>query len=126
MTNQITIFQVPSTYNLICLIVIPALKKTYSSDSSIVGDVYHLMKSQANHLDNIGREFEVPHQFRSSLKAVDSSETKLEQVLMKWLTSECSEVSWSTVTKVLKSLEYINLVRKLADDAELLKKVQSH
>ena len=111
------------TYNLICLLVIPALKKTYSSDSSIADDVYHLMQSKANYWDDIGREFKVPLQYRFSLKtAGDSNENKLEQVLMKWLTSECLEVSWSTVTKVLKSLNYMDLVRKLVDDAELLKK----
>ena len=81
------------------------------------------MKSQANDWNSIGQAFKVPHQYRFSLKAaVDSNETKLEEVLVKWLTSEFSKVSWSTVTKVLKSLKYMNLVRKLANDVKLLEK----
>ena len=77
-------------------------------------DVFNLLKVKAYDWDNIGRGFEVPYGYREGLKrkgVTSTDEGKLEDVIMKWMESECSDVTWNKVIEVLKKLQYNDLIQ---------------
>ena len=77
---------------------------------------------------DIGRELGVDWNYREELKREPglTSAYKLESVLYKWSQSECSDVNWDTIVKVLKRLEYKNVLRSvkeyLLNDPEAVQK----
>ena len=76
-------------------------------------DVFDILRDRAFQWDAIGRELRVPYGYREELGiegVMTSTEKKLERVLMKWVESECSDVTWSTVLKVLKVLQFNELM----------------
>ena len=72
-------------------------------------DVFKLLRDRAFRWEDIGRELEVPYGCREELRTegVQSyPESKLERVLVKWVESKCSDVTWSKVIQVLASLQF--------------------
>ena len=79
-------------------------------------EVFRLLKSKAYEWYAIGRELKVPYPFREGLRregVVNTDEEKLEKIIMKWMESECLEVSWDSLIEVLKMLEFSQLVRSV-------------
>ena len=89
-------------------------------DESILGqaphptDVFNLLKVKAYDWDNIGREFGMPFGYRKGLtreSLMSTDESKLENVIMKWVESKCSDVTWNKVIEVLRNLQYSDLMQ---------------
>lgn len=79
-------------------------------------EVFRLLKSKAYKWYAIGRELQVPYPFREGLKregVVNTDEEKLEKVIVKWMESECLEVSWDSLIRVLKMLDFAEMVRNV-------------
>ena len=77
-------------------------------------DVYQLLKSKSANWEDFARELRVKENDRKQLrKSIQwlSEEDILENVLTKWTQSETSEVTWKYILNVLKSLEYIDLLK---------------
>ena len=90
---------------------------TFFSDKErpiTVKEVFSLLKGKSSEWDKIGRELEVSDNFREELRNQSlTDESRLEKVLAKWVESECSEVSWDHLQRVLKELGYVHLVKKM-------------
>ena len=74
----------------------------------MLNDVYRCLRKYANDWDEIGRALNVDHSYRSSLRSqglATEDKCKLESVLDKWLESQCSEVSWDNLIKVLREFD---------------------
>ena len=71
-------------------------------------DVYQLLKSKSANWEDFARGLRIKENDRPQLK---SHEDNLEKVLTKWIQSETSEVTWKYILNVLKSLEYIDLLK---------------
>ena len=81
-------------------------------------DVFNLFKGKAYQWNDIGREFGVPFGYREELTmegVMSNADSKLEKVVWKWVESECSDVTWNTVIKVLKKLKYDDLMEATKD-----------
>ena len=89
-------------------------------------EVVNLLKPNAYEWDNIGLGLSVPFGYREELRrqgVMSTSTTKLDSVIHEWMETECSEVTWNTIFKVLKGLKYV----EIASDVEkflLSKEVQ--
>ena len=77
-------------------------------------DVFNLLNNDISaHWDDIGRELGVSYNQRQILKnegTMSTAASKLETVLMKWVESECSDVTWSKVIQVLSILRFNDLM----------------
>ena len=71
-------------------------------------DVYQLLKSKSANCEDFARELRVKENDRPQNL---NHEDNLEKVLTKWIQSETSEVTWKYILNVLKSLEYIDLLK---------------
>ena len=78
--------------------------------------VYRLLKTKCCRWDAIGRELAVPLSYRDELRQeglTTSNESKLERLLNHWLETECSEVSWDHLIKVLQELQWNDSLREV-------------
>ena len=76
-------------------------------------DVFELLNDQMSCWDDIGRKLGVSYGDRQILLAeglMTSPAHKLEAVIMKWVESECSDVTWSKVIEVLSLLKFNDLM----------------
>ena len=80
-----------------------------STVKSDVRNVLQLLRSKSHDWKEIGRCLGVPVPYMGRLNG--SEDSKLERVLLKWVESEYSEVSWNTIIEVLKDLEHMNTAR---------------
>ena len=75
--------------------------------------MFNLLRNKSCNWDDIGREFAVPHADRKGLAREDVMSTdrgKLEDVIMKWVESKCSDVTWNKVIEILRKLQYNDLI----------------
>ncbi len=80
--------------------------------------MYNLLRDRAYQWNDIGREFGVDYGYRNELQmqgVQTTSKDKLESVIMKWEQSQCSDVTWSNVIKVLKILQFNDLMEPTKD-----------
>ena len=75
-----------------------------------------MIKTKASKWDEIGRELNVPFEFRDNLRKdiTTTDEYKLEKILHEWEDSCCSEFTWDNVLNVLKEIK----LKRLAMDVE--------
>lgn len=79
-------------------------------------EVFKLLRCKSTAWQDIGRELDLDYCDREQiLKNIQKpkDEDKLEDVLYKWIESECSEVSWDNLYKVLKELKLNDVAQKL-------------
>ena len=75
-------------------------------------DAHKLLKDESASWYEIGNALGVKRNYREELRrAPDSSDSKLESVLNKWITSECSPVTWENLISALRSIELVEVVR---------------
>ena len=77
-------------------------------------DVFRLLES--HEWNAISRELHVPFSFREGLIRTGlmySDDDKLEQVIHKWLESECSPPTWDNLIEVLERLQLKAVLRKV-------------
>ncbi len=81
--------------------------------------VYHHLKQVSAKWDDIGRELCVSFDFRCGLKQDDTPEKKLENILDKWIDSQCSDVSWDALIKVLtEKLQLTRIAQEIKTELE--------
>ena len=83
------------------------------SQSPDLYDVFDVLRDRAYEWDSIGRELKVRLGYRQELSrkgVMTTEENKLESVLNEWAESKCSPVTWLTVLKVLKVLQYNDIL----------------
>ena len=83
------------------------------SQSPDLYDVFDVLRDRAYEWDSIGQELKVPFGYRQELLGkgvMTSDKNKLESVLNEWVESKCSPVTWLTVLKVLKVLQYKDIL----------------
>ena len=82
-----------------------------------VHHVYRQLKKKSISWNEFGRELGVSVEFRDELRKNISlsNDDRLEKVLCKWSESECSEVSWDRIIKVLKELDYNSMAKDVKD-----------
>ena len=70
-------------------------------------DVFGLIKCHSVSWNEFGRELKVDNNTRESLRRDSSldNEDRLEQVLNKWIESQCSPVTWEHVINTLSSMD---------------------
>ena len=76
-------------------------------------DVFNLLRDKSYNWDAIGSEFTVPFGYRTGLAregVMSTDESKLEHVIMKWVESKCSDVTWNKVIEILRKLQYNDLI----------------
>ena len=78
-------------------------------------DVYNLVKYISALWNELGREFDVPENDRSSLRRNTSlsDEDRLESVLSKWIRTETTTVKWRVVLEALNALERKDIIKKV-------------
>ena len=80
------------------------------SQSPVPKDVFDLLNNKvSSRWDDIGRELRVSYNDRQILKTEGPTTTaasKLETVIMKWVESKCSDVTWNKVIQVLSLLQF--------------------
>ena len=90
----------------------PILKK--SPDSS---HVMYFIKCHSARWNEFGSELQVPSNKRESLKhdkTLDDRD-RLEQVVIFWIESECSLVTWQKILKTLDSMDLNKTARRVQD-----------
>ena len=101
------------------------LKK--SPDSS---DVMNFIKCHSARWNEFGSELEVPYNTRVSLKhdkALDDRD-RLEGVVIFWIESECSPVTWEKILKTLDSMDLkktAGIVQDSLKNQQMINKPQS-
>ena len=60
-------------------------------------------------------EFKFRELLRKEGTHVMTSESKLERVLQRWIESECSEPTWTTLIEALQVLRFNDLVRDVKE-----------
>ena len=81
-------------------------------------DVYDLLKKKSAYWEEFALELKLGDSFRQELRregAVTTSRIKLDKVLMKWIDSETSDVTWSNIINMLEELEFLDLARNVDD-----------
>ena len=70
-------------------------------------DLFHLIKCHSSRWDEFARELRVPSDKRQSLRQNIGleDEGRLERVVMKWIESRCSPVTWQNIIHTLLSME---------------------
>ena len=64
----------------------------------------------------IGRELKVDSNYREGLINMGMrNDDKLEKVLNEWFQSECSDVTWGTIERILHSLNRKDVLRKVKE-----------
>ena len=89
----------------------PILKKSPERQ-----DAYKLLKKKSANWDDFARDLDIELNFREDLQREGSTRTsgsKLERILIKWIESESSDVTWSNLIEVLEGLEFLDLVREV-------------
>ena len=78
-------------------------------------DVYNLVKYISALWNELGREFDVPENDRTSLRTNInlSDEDRLESVLSKWIRTETTTVKWRVVLEALNALERKDIIKKV-------------
>lgn len=77
-------------------------------------DAFHLLRDKSSHWHDIGRDLEVSINYRKSLRTLtESDDVKLEDILNRWLESECSEVSWNHLIEVLEELKFRDIIHDI-------------
>ena len=84
------------------------------SQSPDLYDVFDVLRDKVHDWNSIGRELKISYEpFRKGLEMegiMMTNESKLEKVLNKWAETKCSPVTWLTVLKVLKILQYKDIL----------------
>ena len=79
-------------------------------------DVYKLLKKKSTYWDDFARDLDLDINFREELKREGSTTTggsKLERVIIKWIESESSDVTWNNLIEVLEGLEFLDIAREV-------------
>ena len=79
-------------------------------------DVLYLLKQKSSKWDEIGGGLKVCYDFRQcQLKQgmMTDAQQRLEAVLNKWIESECSEVSWNHLIRVLIDIKLVDVAEKV-------------
>ena len=77
-----------------------------------------MLKKKSAHWDDFARELNIDDNSRQELAIegnTTTSRTKLEKVLIKWINSQTSEVTWKNIIDALEGLEFIELARDVKD-----------
>ena len=79
--------------------------------------VYRQLRKASSCWNAFGRELGLSVNYRDELRRDSSlsNDDRLEKVLCKWSESECSEVSWDTILKMLKELEFIKMAKEVKE-----------
>ena len=90
----------------------PILKN--SPDSS---DVMYFIKCHSASWDEFGSELRVPYDTRESFRhdSTLKDRGRLERVVMKWIQSQCSPVSWQNVIDTLLSMQLKTTAGRVQD-----------
>ena len=80
-------------------------------------DLFDLIKCHSSKWDEFARELRVPNDKRQSLRQDISleDEGRLERVVMKWIESRCSPVTWQNVIHTLLSMELKTTAGRVQD-----------
>ena len=81
-----------------------------------VEDVYELLSKRSAHWDDFARALKIDINFREKLQRESftiTEESKVESVLIKWIESESSDVTWSNLIEVLEQLQFLNVAREV-------------
>ena len=79
-------------------------------------DAFNILKSRSAQWDDIGRQLDVPLNFRDELHTNSSlsSEQRLERVINHWLEKGCqNSVTWAGFIENLEELNYTALAEKV-------------
>ncbi len=82
-----------------------------------MNEIYRLLQKKSPHWFDIGREFDIPHHVRESIRndlRYTSDHHRLEEVLNEWLsTTNQSLVTWEEFVRVLtERLNYMDTVHQ--------------
>ena len=91
-------------------------------------DAFNILKSQSAQWDYIGRQLDVPLNFRDELHTNSSlsSEQRLERVINHWLEKDCqNSVTWAGFIENLEELNYTALAEKVMKFLQKKLKVKS-
>ena len=96
------LLQIVVTYNHNLSDDTQILKKSPSS-----ADVFDLIKCHSSRWDEFGSELRVPFNTRESLRHNIALEDggRLERVVVKWIESQCSPVTWENIVHMLVSMD---------------------
>ena len=109
-------------HTLLCVYAVYCHLTSSASTHAILGikpslkDAFNILKSQSAHWDDIGRQLDVPLNFRDELHKNSSllSEQRLERVINHWLEKGCqNNVTWAGFIENLKELNYTALAEKV-------------
>ena len=81
-----------------------------------VEDVYELLSKRSAHWDNFARALKIDINFREKLQRKSftiTEESKVESVLIKWIESESSDVTWSNLIEVPEQLQFLDVAREV-------------
>ena len=90
----------------------PILEKSPNSS-----EVFDLIKCHADRWDEFGIELQVSLETRDSLRhdVALGDRSRLDRVVMKWIQSQCSPVTWKNIIHTLESMDLKVTARKVQD-----------
>ena len=79
-----------------------------------VSDVFELLKKISNEWNNIGRGLGIELNDRDTIKKEGQDQKdRLERVVVKWIESKTTNVTWGTLMEVMEKLEYRDIVKEI-------------
>ena len=81
-------------------------------------DVFNLLKKKSAYLEDFVREINIDANSRHEIAVegnVTTTKRKLEKVLINWINSDTSAVSWLIIIHVLEELKFIELARDVKE-----------
>lgn len=102
----------------ILFIIVPGLNHQLSWGSDVpptLHNVFELLKSISFQWDAIGRELGVTHNDREIIRTDITMDTqrKLEEVIYKWIQSECTPVTWDNLVQALDRLHHQDVIKEI-------------
>ena len=90
--------------------------------------MFRLTEHISSHWNDLGQELEVSYNYREQLRseAYSSDEDKLEEILSKWIESESSLVTWSTLVEALEAIELRSTAREVKDFLKTPEAIKSY
>ena len=78
-------------------------------------DVYKFLRNKSAHWDDFATDMLIDYNFRQQLSHDGSltANRKLEEVILKWIESKSSDVTWSNLFEVLEQLEFLDIASKV-------------
>lgn len=76
--------------------------------------VFDLMKFHSARWDEFARELKISYNYRNILRDEHrSAEARLEDIINKWIESECSPVTWDCLINVLKTMGLQRVIHEI-------------